>query len=60
MFYVRVMKVAMVPVNEDLSYKKALAYGSELDRDDCLEFDLYIDIVNEDELVVDEMAWNKD
>lgn len=52
--YVRITRVAHYPVRE--SIREAIASAQTLDSEGCLEFEQYIDIVDENDEVVDGLA----
>ena len=55
--YIRVEKFGTVEVPDGATYEEAIAYAHAQDADGSIEFDLYVDIVDDDGEIVTEAEW---
>jgi hypothetical protein len=58
-FYLRISKQADINIPEGMTYEEALAYAHQQDAEGALDFDLYIDVMNEDGECVNEAHWEE-
>lgn len=57
--YLRIEKSANIDIPEGMTYEQALDYANQMDSEGNLEFDLYIDVMDEGGEVVNEAGWEE-
>ena len=57
--YVRIEKVASIEVKDGMTYEEAIAYGGSMESEGNLEYDLYLDVIDDCGEVVNEAGWDE-
>ena len=57
--YLRIEKSVNIDIPDGMTYQQAIDYAHQMDADGDLEFDLFIDVMDEGGEVVNETGWEE-